>query len=39
MITERKTVEEIFNDPHDRPNKNDIRSKKPILHLQTEIAN
>ncbi|CAD8094464.1 unnamed protein product [Paramecium primaurelia] len=38
MITERKTVQEIFKDPHDRPDKNDIRSQKPKILLQTEIA-
>ncbi|CAD8123423.1 unnamed protein product [Paramecium sonneborni] len=38
MITERKTVQEIFKDPHDRPDKNDIRSQKPRILLQTEIA-
>ncbi|CAD8207647.1 unnamed protein product [Paramecium pentaurelia] len=38
LITERKTVQEIFKDPHDRPDKNDIRSQKPRILLQTEIA-
>ncbi|CAD8074258.1 unnamed protein product [Paramecium primaurelia] len=38
QITERKTIQEIFKNPDERPDKNDIRSQKPRVLLQSEIA-
>ncbi|CAD8102471.1 unnamed protein product [Paramecium sonneborni] len=35
---ERKTIKEIFKNPEERLNKNDVRSQKPKLLLQSEIT-
>ncbi|CAD8102300.1 unnamed protein product [Paramecium sonneborni] len=39
QITERKTIQEIFKNTEEIPDKNDIRSQKPRVLLQSEIAN